>query len=228
MALPLDFHACPAEHHQQHEHRKNEVVGHDGGEHDVGKRETKCRQQRGINQRNAHHIAEDAHEEHERPESRKHQHRRHDEQGAVGSREAHQPLVEQIGQIHEEGQQRVAVDIILGRPIRDHSIGNGVEARDAELTDEKFPIVNTHRREQIIIMTHHDGIERYQGQQGHKRHSPLIPADAEKVYKISHRFKKNLTNRKLTGTQMQNMGNGAISRLTPIHKKMFSTTICNR
>ena len=41
-------------------------------------------------------------------------------------------------------------------------------------------------------------------------------------------FKKNLTNTKLTGTQMQNIGMGASVLLTPIHRKKLSVAICNR
>lgn len=41
-------------------------------------------------------------------------------------------------------------------------------------------------------------------------------------------FKKNLTNIKLTGTQMQNIGIGANDFGTPSHKKKLSVTICKK
>lgn len=53
--------------------------------------------------------------------------------------------------------------------------------------------------------------------------------DTKKTKKALHyRLRKNLTRRKLTGTQMQNIGIGAHLLLTPMKRKKLSVTICKR
>ena len=122
----------------------------------------------------------------------------------------------------------MAIDIILRRPVGDHRIGDGVEARQPELADEQFPIVALEGRELIEIVANNNGVEPYQGQQHGEGHLALVATDAEKIDQVSHRFKKNLTNRKFTGTQTQNIGTGASCRLTPNQSTALSTTICNK
>ena len=47
---------------------------------------------------------------------------------AVHTEKSRHALVEQIERPYEESQQRMAIDIIAGLPIRDDGIGDGIEA----------------------------------------------------------------------------------------------------
>ena len=57
-----------------------------------------------------------------------------------------------------------------------------------------------------------------------------IVASREDIFDCFHSYflRKKRTNKKVTGTQMQNMGMGANVLLTPNHKNKFSVAICNR
>ena len=109
------------------------MVGHHRREHHEREAEVEDGSQRRVGAAHAHHLAADAVEEYHRVERCEQQYRRHDEDGAVDAREPHQSLIDEVGHVHEERQQRMAVDIIARRPVAHHAISDGVEARDVEL-----------------------------------------------------------------------------------------------
>ena len=58
---------------------------------------------------------------------------------------------------------------------------------------------------------------------------PFATIHVEKMKKTFHyRLRKNLTRRKFTGTQMQNIGIGAHLLPIPRKRKKLSVAICNR
>ena len=89
------------------------MVGHHHREHDVGHGEQHQREQGSVGPAQDHHLAQQTEEEHRRVEPEEYLEGSHHEDGAVDTRQGHQPLVDEAGYEHEDGQQRVAVYVVL-------------------------------------------------------------------------------------------------------------------
>ena len=87
------MHAGTIEREHDHEERQAEMVCHNNGEHDVGKRHEKEGEQRGNMGRHANHMTQRAPHEHERPEGTEREEESHDRHGTVGSRKRPQQHV---------------------------------------------------------------------------------------------------------------------------------------
>lgn len=89
-------------------------------------------------------------------------------------------------------------------------------------------IVFVEAREYSHIFVDHHGIEQKKHQDGGQCQPTLLAADTEYGQQTFHFFKKYLTNTKLTGTQMANMGRGAHVFDTPSHRKNDRQAVCSR
>ena len=203
------------------------MIGHHRGHHDISKREIQCREKKSVCLAQTYDFTEDAMQEQVRIQGGSHQDQGCHHLHPVQSCQRHHPLVQQIWQVHEEGEQRMAIHVIACLPIRQHVIGDGIIARHTEPPDEQFPVVISRTHKQVAILI--DGQRVQQGKHQHHRQSqpPFLTTDLEHAQYLSHRFKKNLTNRKFTGTQIQNIGMGAHGLLTPNQRKKFSSIICS-
>ena len=169
------------EREQEHHHREDEVVGHNGREHDVGKGEEQGGEQGGVGASQADDFAAYAIDEDDAVEAAEEQYGGHDEEGAVDAGDGHEGLVEQVGDEHEEGQQGVAVDVVLGRPVGDHIVGDGVEARDVEPADEHRPGVVGDGGEGMVVVANDERVERREHQQGRQGQRALFSLDEEQT-----------------------------------------------
>ena len=104
-------------------------------------------------------LAADAAQKNKRIEARNNEHECHNKHGAVDAREPHEPLIEQVGHKHEERQQRMAIDIVFGRPLRHHVVGDGVEARYVEFPHDDAPVAVAQGCEVGIVARHYQRVE---------------------------------------------------------------------
>ena len=155
------------------------MVGHHCREHDKGEREEEEGEQDGVKMRQSYHFAEYSEDEHCRIERAEQLYRRDDEQCAVDAREPHQCLIDEVRHIHEVGKQRMAIDVVARSPVAHDGIGDGVETGNVELTYEKPPIAVGKRREDIVIMCYHQGIECHEYRQQHGCQPPFLRLYAE-------------------------------------------------
>ena len=90
-------------------------------------------------------------------------------------------MVDEVGHVHEERQQRMAVDIIARRPVAHHAIRDGVEARDVELRDEQMPVVGVLRCEHVVVLADDEGVEGKEHQEHHRRQRAFFALHAEEA-----------------------------------------------
>ena len=152
------------------------MVGNHGRQHDEGKRLVECHEERGVKAVEECYLAQYSVEEYVGIECAAHLHGGNDEDGAVDARDEHQGLVEQVGGVHEEGQQRMAEDIVACRPVAHDTERYGVEAGDVEVAYEQGPVVFLQRSEEAVVVGYDDGIESQQQEQQHGgEHAFLAP-----------------------------------------------------
>ena len=135
------------------------MVGNHGCQHDEGKRLVECHEQCGTEAVEQCYLAQYSVEEYVGIERAGHLHGGNDEDGAVDASDEHQSLVEQVCRVHEEGQQRMAEDIVACRPVAHDTECYGVEARDVEVAYEQRPVVFLQRGEEAVVMGYDDGVE---------------------------------------------------------------------
>ena len=109
----LQLSACHIEHHHHHAESEVEMVGHHHGEHDIRHRVEEDHEEPRIGAGEPHDFAHDAEEEHGAVEPEEHLDHCHHDDGTVDAREPDESLVDKVWHVHEDGEQRVAYDIIL-------------------------------------------------------------------------------------------------------------------
>ena len=156
-----DVLACHIEREGEHEHRQTEMVGHEAGEHDVGKGEEKGRQQVGVEFVKLQYLTEGAADEDKRVGGENRHHHSHEDDGDVLARELHLPVVEQIERIPEEWQQRMTELGVVGVPLRHGEIGEHVEARQLIVSGEETPVayVVSSLGKGREVIAHHECVE---------------------------------------------------------------------
>ena len=88
----------------------------------------------------ANYFPEYSVKEDERVEGTEYQNGSHNPLGTICSREFYPRLVDLVGNIHEERQQRVAIYIVFCVPVRYNAVGKWVETCHMEGFDEKLMI----------------------------------------------------------------------------------------
>ena len=97
------------------------MVGHHTREHDICKRLIQAHQEVRTKNIDAYDVAANLVDEHRCIESREYLQGCNDEYGTVDTSDTYQQLVEQIGRIHKECQQRMAINIIACRPVANNT-----------------------------------------------------------------------------------------------------------
>ena len=185
----LHLQAGHIERQQEHEHGKGEVVGHARRHHHHGETEAKRREQHAVGTPQADQLAQNAVEEQAAVDTTERQQRADDKLHAVeaGQMDAH--LVDLIGQIHEEGQQRMAVYIIRCGPTGDHFVGERVETGDVERADEEPMIGVAQLGEGTGIAPYDHRVERQAIEQGTQGEPTLVGAHPKEPQPCFHRCK---------------------------------------
>ena len=148
------------------------MVGDDGCHHDVGERKQHGRQYCRVCPTQLYDVPEYAEHEHEGVEGAQQQRYGYYELHQVDAGKSGEPCVKLRQRPHHERQQRVAVDVVVGRPVRNHRVGYGVEARDCEVLDENVPVAGVRFGEQVDVARYDEGV---QSDEHHKRHGRREP-----------------------------------------------------
>ena len=103
----------------------------------------------------------------------------HDILYAVDTGEGGKAKVEPVEWCHEEGQQRMTIDIVFSCPVGDDAICDGIIARHAEVMQEHRPVFRPGIGEDVVITIDDDGLQDDSQQQGKQEDRAFVTAEGE-------------------------------------------------
>ena len=161
--------------------REAEVVGNAERHHRVGEGEKEKGEQQGVGRGQSDDLAQDAKKEEDGVEGGGGEQQGREDLREVDPRGEDDQAVDLGGDPHEEGQQRVAVDVVGRRPVVEYQVGDGVEARDMEVAQDEFAIAVRDLGEPLPVATDDHRVE-YEGiEEGAPCQSALLVSHPEKA-----------------------------------------------
>ena len=172
---------------EQH-HGDDEMVGHDAGNHYISEGE----EQQGKDMRcrlvEIHYLPEDSLQEEGGIESAEYLDDYRDEKGTVVACEFHQPHIDEVRNIHIEGEQRMAIYIVCCIPVAQYPVGKRIEARYAEVADEILVIIIRDEGEMTGIAGYHYTIQNGKCQKNAQGEPSFFFLDLENIEYLFHIF----------------------------------------
>ena len=133
-----------------------------------------------------HYLPEDSFQEEGGIESAEYLDDYRDEKGTVVACEFHQPHIDEVRNIHIEGEQRMAIYIVCCIPVTQYPVGKRVKARYAEVADEILVIIIRDEGEMTGIAGYHYTIQNGKRQKNAQGKPSFFFLDRENIEYLFH------------------------------------------
>ena len=152
------------------------------GNHDcyqyIGEGEKQEREDGRVYSGESQSFAHDSIEEDKSIKPEKHLHDSHDVNGTVDARQLDEQLVDEVGNEHENRQQRVSEDVVLrSRPFGDNRISPCIESRYVETIAKHLVVIVRKQGQCVLVMPNQQAIEKYDQQENAAGKESLFSLD---------------------------------------------------